>query len=296
MKAVMLITCREFSDRMRNGWVLACALLWLGAIGLTSVFGLVQIGRIGVQGYERTVVSLLNLVQYLVPLLGLLLGHDLVVSEREDRTLNLIFAGGVKRSRVLVGKFLGGSLALTLPLTLGFTIAGTMIKLAAPGDGLGAFLKLAGSGVVLGILFLALGLSISVFCRTCVKALVFALLAWCIAVFAFDLVSMGVMLSVEAPQAAREVETATDATHVRNVEDIHAAFEAGDDAAARQVARAPRRFAPWLLLNPLDSFRAVNLPADLAPKTGAWSIPVTILLWLSLSLSAASWKLNRIDL
>ncbi len=296
MKAIALIGSREFSDRMRNGWVLACALLWLGAIGLTSVFGLVQIGRIGVQGYERTVVSLLNLVQYVVPLIGLLLGHDLVVREREDRTLNLVLAGGVQRSRVLLGKFLGGALTLMLPLLLGFAIAGTMIKIAAPGDGLTAFLKLAASGIVLGILFLGLGLLISVVSRTRVKALVFALLTWCVAVFAFDLVAMGVVLALESPQAVREVETATDATHVRNVEDIHAAFEAGDDAASRQAARAPRRLAPWLLLNPVDSFRAVNLPRDLAPRISAWSMTLSVVLWLGLSLWAATWKLNRIDL
>jgi ABC-type transport system involved in multi-copper enzyme maturation permease subunit len=85
---------REFSDRFRSGWVIACVLVWLGAIGLTSFLGLLQIGRIGMQGYERTVMTLLNLVQYLVPLLGLLLGHDLLVSETEERTLRLPFGRG----------------------------------------------------------------------------------------------------------------------------------------------------------------------------------------------------------
>ena len=84
MNTAMLIATKEFSDRFRSGWVIACTVVWLGAIALTSLFGLVQIDKIGWQGYERTVVSLLNLVQYLVPLLALLLGHDLVVSERED--------------------------------------------------------------------------------------------------------------------------------------------------------------------------------------------------------------------
>src|ERR1041385_6700666 len=73
---IATIARKEFSDRFRSGWVIACALVWLGAIAFTSIFGLVQIGRIGVQGYERTAMSLLNLVQYLVPLLGLLIGHD----------------------------------------------------------------------------------------------------------------------------------------------------------------------------------------------------------------------------
>src|SRR5512140_997529 len=161
MTQLGIIAWKEFSDRLRSGWVIACALVWLAAIGLTSLFGLVQVGRIGIQGYERTVVSLLNLVQYLVPLLGLLLGHDLIVAEREDRTLALVLAAGVKRSRVLLGKFLGGVLTLALPLVLGFAIAGAGIGFSVNTAGLGSFLKLAASGLVLGIVFVGAGLLLS---------------------------------------------------------------------------------------------------------------------------------------
>jgi ABC-type transport system involved in multi-copper enzyme maturation permease subunit len=166
MKHVRAITLKEFNDRFRSGWVIACALVWLGAIALTSLFGLVQIGRIGVQGYERTVASPLNLVQYLVPLLGLLLGHDLIVSEREERTLPLLLAGGVSRVRVLLGKYLGGCLALAFPLALGFVIAGTVIGLSAKDKAVVPFVALALSGLTLAMVFLSLGLLISTCCRT----------------------------------------------------------------------------------------------------------------------------------
>src|SRR5262245_26543518 len=89
------LAIKEFGDRFRNGWVIACVVLWVGAISLTSFLGLLQIGRIGALGYERTVISMLNLAQYLVPLLGLLLGHDLIVGENEERTLRLLLASGV---------------------------------------------------------------------------------------------------------------------------------------------------------------------------------------------------------
>jgi ABC-type transport system involved in multi-copper enzyme maturation permease subunit len=184
---VRAIALKEFNDRFRSGWVIACALVWLGAIALTSLFGLVQIGRIGVQGYERTVASLLNLAQYLVPLLGLLLGHDLIVSEREERTLPLLLAGGLSRVRLLLGKFLGACLALAFPLALGFVIAGTVIGLSAKDKAVVPFVALALSGLTLATVFLSIGLLISTCCRTRVQALVCALLTWCVAVFAFDL-------------------------------------------------------------------------------------------------------------
>jgi Cu-processing system permease protein len=296
VKPLAIIAWKEFGDRFRSGWVVACALVWLGAIALTSLFGLVQIGKIGVQGYDRTVVSLLNLVQYLVPLLALLLGHDLLVSEREDRTLALVLAGGVTRSRLLLGKFAGGCLTLGLPLLLGFAIAGTVIGLAAGGNGLGPFLRLALSGLVLGIVFLGLGLMLSTLCRTRVQALVLALLAWCVAVFVFDLAAMGLLMVTRSEQAAREVEVATDATHVNAMADIHAAFENGDDAAARAQATAPKSAPAWLLLNPVDLFRAVNLPREIAPAVPLPGVLLSVSLWLGGCLAAGAWKLKRLDL
>ncbi len=296
MRQLGIIAGKELGDRLRSGWVIACALVWLGAIALTSLFGLVQVGKIGVQGYERTVISLLNLVQYLVPLLALLLGHDLLVSEREERTLSLILAGGVPRRRVLLGKFLGGCAALGIPLALGFAIAGTVIGLAAKDSGIAPFLKLALSGLVLGIVFLALGLVISTVCRTRVQALVCALLAWCMAVFVFDLAAMGWLVTTRSAQAAREVEAATDATHVNAMADVHAAFENGDDAAARVQASAPKSAPSWLLLNPVDLFRAINLPAGLAPAIPPVAAICSMALWLAGCLGAGLWKLTRLDL
>ncbi len=295
MKQVLLIAWKEFGDRFGSGWVIACALVWLGAIGFTSLFGLVQIGRIGLQGYERTVASLLNLAQYLVPLLALLLGHDLVVSEREDRTLALILAIGARRGGVLLGKFLGGCLTVAVPLVLGFTIAGAGIGFAAKDDGFGPFLRLAASSLVLGIVFLAIGLAISTFSRTRVQALVLALLAWCLAVFVLDLAAIGVLVNTQAPQAAREVETATATTHVNTAADMHDAFERGDDAAARVVA-TPHRPAAWLAINPVDLFRVMNLPPAVMPPFSSGAALVSVLAWLTASLTAAHWKLKRIDL
>ncbi len=296
MSQVGIIAWKEFSDRFRSGWVIACSLVWLGAIALTSLFGLVQIGKIGVQGYERTVVSLLNLVQYLVPLLALLLGHDLLVSERDEKTLSLILAGGVPRSRLLLGKFLGGCLTLAVPLTLGFTVAGTVIGLAARDNGLPSFLKLALSGLVLGIVFLGLGLVISTFCRTRVQALVLALLAWCAAVFVFDLAAMGLLVTTQSAQAAREVEAATDTTHVNAMADIHAAFESGDDAAARIQANTSKATSSWLLINPVDLFRVINLPKELAPAVPPLAALLSIGLWLAGCLTVGTWKFIRLDL
>lgn len=293
---IRMIAVKEFGDRFRSGWVVACVLLWLGAIGLTSFLGLLQIGHLGVQGYERTVISLLNLVQYLVPLLGLLVGHDLIVSEMEEGTLRLVLAGSVSRARLLFGKFFGGCLTLAVPLLLGFVIAGTVIGLSANDHSIALFLRLAGSGLVLGILFLGIGLMISTFARTRVQSLVLALLSWCLAVFVFDLVALGLMVSTKSSVAAQEIEMVCDATHINAAADFHSEF---DNVADRKPRAAEVHTTPtfgWLALNPVDLFRATNLPRQLEFHVPALTTVVSITLWLGCTLGASLWRLRLTDL
>jgi Cu-processing system permease protein len=295
-RQIRCIAWKEFGDRFRSGWVIACVLVWLGAIGLTSFFGLLQIGRIGAQGYERTVIGLLNLAQYLVPLLGLLLGHDLIASEIEERTLRLILAGGVSRTRLMLGKFLGGSLTLAVPLVLGFAAAGTVIGMAARDTDFAPFLKLAGSGLVLGILFLGIGLAISTLCRTCVRSLVVALLVWCVAVFVFDLIALSTMLSMKSPAAIQEIEMVCDATHVNAAADIHADFDSSANAPAPAATAKPVSSPAWLALNPVDLFRALNMPQRTDFSVPLPTTLLSAMLWLALPLGLSMWKLRRIDL
>jgi Cu-processing system permease protein len=298
-KQTLHIATKEFGDRFRSGWVIACVLVWLGAIGLTSFLGLLQIGHIGVQGYDRTVISLLNLVQYLVPLLGLLLGHDLIVNEREDGTLRLVLAHGVSRTRLLLGKFLGGCATLAVPLVLGFVIAGTVIGVSTKDSAVGPFLRLAVSGLVLGIVFLGMGLAVSTLCRTRVQSLVAALLTWCVAVFVFDLVALGVLVSAKAPIAAQEIEILCDTTHINAATDIHAAFESmggareGRDFHTLQSVETPS--LGWLAINPVDLFRAVNLSGRMGVHVPALTIALAVAAWLAFTLGASLWKLRRTD-
>jgi Cu-processing system permease protein len=296
MRTISHIAIKEFSDRFRSGWVIACAAVWLGAIALTSLFGLVQIGKIGWQGYERTVVSLLNLVQYLVPLLALLLGHDLVVSEREDRTIALSIASGVSRAQMLIGKFLGGCLALVFPVLLGFVIAGVVIGLGAGRNGIGNFITLAVSGLGLGIIFLAIGVLISILCRTRVQALVVALLMWCAAVFVFDLVALGVVVSTRTSEATKQIETVTDAMHVNAIADMHMQFESGVDNVPKAKPAATKVLFWALLVNPVDLFRAINLATTTEAQVPVLVIPLAFACWIAAALSAAFWRLRRLDL
>jgi len=129
-----------------------------------------------------------------------------------------------------------------------------------------------------------------------VQALVCALLTWCIAVFAFDLVAMGVVVTANSTQAVHEIEEATDATHVTSIADMHKAYEAGDEHASRLAADSSQKVAAWLAINPVDLFRAVNLPKSANVAVPAWLGAISIAGWMLGALGVASWKLHRTDL
>jgi len=296
MKSIVLIASKEFGDRLRSGWVIACVLTWLTVIGLTSFLGLLQIGQIGVQGYERTVVSLLNLAQYLVPLIGLLLGHDLIAGEREQGALRLLLAGGISRWRFVAGKFLGGTLTLALPLALGFLISGSAIRVAAKDHTIAAFLVLAISSLILGILFLGIGMAVSAFSRTRLQALVLALVAWGLAVFVFDLAALGLFVNSKSSQAAREIDIYCDATHVNAAADPHAVYDNAVVGSSHAEQASDASSFGWLALDPVDLFRAVNLSRQFAIPLPLIPAVVSLMLWLALPMAGSIWKFSRTDL
>lgn len=294
MNHVVVIAFKELRDRFRSGWIITCMLVWLGVILLTSILGLIQIGQIGVQGYQRTTLSLLNLIQYLVPLLGLLVGHDSLVREREDRTLNLLLACGLPRAQLILGKFIGCALTLATPLLLGFAVAGSLIGLAARDAAVGPFLKLALSGVALGIVFCAVGLLLSTLARSRVQALACALLVWGVAVFAFDLAALGIIVSTRAVKASQEIDLVCDATHINSQADIHSTFDT--NVSSQKKSPVPEKTFQWLWFNPVDLFRLLNLPGGLGIPFPASGAILSLAGWLGLTLGAAVFLLQTIDL
>src|SRR3954451_22960380 len=127
-------------------------------------------------------VGLTTVVSVVLGLLALLLTCDAVAREVEDGTLRAVFANGVSRRQVLAGKFLGGLLAISLPLlaSLLASLATFRLTVSAPLTA-GQWLRVAGLAGAYGIylsLMLLLGLLISVYAGGSAKALGISVLVW----------------------------------------------------------------------------------------------------------------------
>lgn len=162
MRAILQIVRYQLRDAARSRWVLAYGLLFLL---LTE--GLFRLGG----GGERVVVSLLNAVLLLVPLVGLLFGALHFYNSREF--MELMLAQPLERS-VLFGGLYGG---LALPLILAFAL-GVGLPFAWHGGGGGALLALLGVGVALTLVFTGVAFLVALAFEDRAKGMGAALLLW----------------------------------------------------------------------------------------------------------------------
>jgi ABC-type transport system involved in multi-copper enzyme maturation permease subunit len=101
--------------------------------------------------------DIITIVQVILSLLALLFSYDTISGEKEHGTLAQVLSNPVPRHNILLGKFLGGMMSISLPLMVGL-LAG-LIVVWFSGD---VTLK-AGDWVRLGLVVLASLLYISVF-------------------------------------------------------------------------------------------------------------------------------------
>lgn len=189
-----IVASKEFSDRIRNRWVLAVALIFsLFALAI-AYFGSAQQGAVGFRGIDVTIASLVSLVIYLVPLIALILGYDTIVGEKERGSLELLLSMPITRFEILLGKFCGLSAALATSTVIGFG-AGMLLLSAhlGPRD-VYHYLGFAGTAILMGMAFLSLSLLVSVLAMDRIRASGVAIGLWFFFVLIFDLLLMGVLV------------------------------------------------------------------------------------------------------
>ena len=273
MSPIWIITGKEVRDSLRNRWVLAATLL-LAALALSLGFlGSSPTGSVKADPLTITVVSLSSLSIFLIPLIAMLLAYDAVIGEIERGTMALLLSYPVSRWQVLVGKFIGHLIILTLATTAGYGLAGMALQLAHGGLDIAAwkpFALLIAASVLLGAAFLAMGYLISAKVKERGTAAGIAIGVWLFFVVIFDMALLGILV-----------------------------------ADSKQAVTAPMLEA-ILLFNPADVYRLLNLTgyentamyAGMAGLSGQLTlgIPVLVaaqLLWIALPFALAAWIFRK---
>lgn len=189
VRRVAVVAREEYRRALETRWLFGFAALFAAFVLGLSYFGLAQSREVGFQGFARVTLSLLNLVLFMVPLVGLTLGVTSITGSGE--TLPLLLAQPVTRGEVLAGKFIGLAAALGVAQALGFGGGGLVVALNAGADQVPGFLALTGLSLLLGWLNLAAALFIATVWADRLKAMSAALLLWLLMVVAYDLVVLG---------------------------------------------------------------------------------------------------------
>lgn len=188
---VSVLVRKEIRDAARNRWfalfaggftILTLALSWMALSG---------VGSYGVAGFGRTTAAMINMVLLIVPLMGFTLGAMAIATDRERGALAYVMAQPVTSLEVLLGKFLGLSLALAAALLIGFGLSGLLVAVRGSTSEIGNFLVLAGLTVLLAIVSLSVGVLVSSGLRKGATAIGFALFLWLVFAFLSDLGLMG---------------------------------------------------------------------------------------------------------
>ncbi len=190
------LVLHELQERARDRWVVV----------VTALFALLAVGiaAYGSAAEDASAVvmapSLVTLAAFLVPLVALVLGHDAIVGERERHTLGLLLSLPVRRSEVLVAKYIGRLIALVVAVTLGLGSACVFLDAGQRA----VVLSLLPPTLLLGASFLSIGVLISTSTRKVATAASLAVAVWFVVVFVYDL---GLLAALVATDGAISQET-----------------------------------------------------------------------------------------
>lgn len=199
MPNMLILAQKEIRDGYRNKWISVMTLVMAGFALVLAFLGSAPVGTTVVSPLAVTVVSLSSLGIFFIPLIALLLSYDSIVGEDDRGTLTLLLAYPITRSDIVLGKFLGQLFILAFAIIVGYGSA--TLAIASFGEMPVAdlpwsiFLKLVFSSILLGCIFLALGLLLSILTRERGTAAAGAIGIWLVFVVLFDMALLGILSS-----------------------------------------------------------------------------------------------------
>lgn len=156
----------SFYDLMRSRWSYVYFLFYL-VLGFALLFLNNSV--------SKSVITLMNIIVVLTPMIGTIFGVMYFYSSREFT--ELLLAQPIRRTTIFIGQYLGVALSLTLSLVLGLGIP-FMVYGIWQSNEVGNFLLLLISGSFLTFIFVAISANISLLHENKIKGFGYAILLW----------------------------------------------------------------------------------------------------------------------
>lgn len=259
---VAAIAAKEARTGVRNRWFVLYTLIFTVLIVGFAAVALSASDLTGQAGFGRTSAGLLNLLLLMVPLIGLTIGAQVIVSDRQDRSLDYLLAQPITSLEVYAGKFVGAAASFLLLLLIGFGGAGVVMAFRGGTGGAGDFLLLVVLTMLLGLAMLSIGIAVSSFSRQTAAALGIALTLWLLFVIVGDLGIMGSSITLGLrPESllALTLINPLDVYKLVSVDLLHTSLDVLGPAGIYAVDRFGSSFS-YLMLGLLALWIIVPLP------------------------------------
>ena len=191
--SILRIAKKEIMDNVRNKWVIILTIIFATLTLVASYFG--SLFSTGWQDLGLTITAMMSLVQFLIPIIALMLGYAAIIGEIERGSMSSLVSLPTTRLDILLGKFFGLGGVLSITILIGFGIAGVVIAANVSDVNFGEYAIFIGATVLLGLVFLSLGLFFSTLFKKRSTALGGAIFLWFIFNMILPLIFAGVLIA-----------------------------------------------------------------------------------------------------
>ncbi len=193
LNIIFSIAKKEILDNVRNKWIIILTIIFASLTLVVSYFG--SIFSQGWQDFGVTISGMMSLVQFLIPIIGLMLGYAAIIGEIEKGSMSSLLSLPADRLEILLGKFFGLGGILSFTTFIGFGMAGIIIAANVSGVNYADYLIFIGSTILLGLVFLSLALFFSTLFKKRSTAMGGAILLWFLFNMILPIVFIGVMVA-----------------------------------------------------------------------------------------------------
>jgi ABC-type transport system involved in multi-copper enzyme maturation permease subunit len=165
-RALYTIAKKEFMDNIRNRWVILLSIIFILIILVFSFLAGAQAeGDSLLGGMESTVVGLLSINSFIIPIISIILGFSTISGEAESGSLSVVLSYPVRRIEILLGKFFGLGAVLLFSIILGYGLGGLVIAASAGIESGLSYIAFIFLCILLGLVFLSASIFISSYCK-----------------------------------------------------------------------------------------------------------------------------------
>jgi ABC-type transport system involved in multi-copper enzyme maturation permease subunit len=171
----MIIAKKEVMDNIRNKWIIILTIIFALLTILVSYAG--SLGNVWAD-LEITIALMMFLVQFIIPIIGLILGYGSIVGEIERGSMNSLLSHPIDRLEIIFGKFIGLGAVLSITILIGFGIAGIIIGIFAEDVNYISYFIFILSSILIGLVFISLSLLFSSYFKKRSSSMGIAIFSW----------------------------------------------------------------------------------------------------------------------